>query len=133
MIRILEYIAEWPINMHCTSRGVLETCQNLEKGGLATAVGAEEHPELPRRDAERAVLEHRLHQPPTRRHREPDPAALDGRRGLWRGGRGEHSAANSRGSGRGGSSPGGVAGRVGAAAEGRGAAGEAVRHRRRGL
>jgi hypothetical protein len=82
---------------------------------------------LPRRDAERAVLEHRLHQPPPRRYRELDPSALDCRPGLWRGGRGEHSAANSKGSGRGGSSPGGV----GAAAKGRGAAGEAVRHRRR--
>lgn len=131
MIRILEYIAEWPINMHSTSIGILKTCQYLEKGGLAAAVGAEEHPELPRRDAERAILEHRQYNPPPRRHREPDPAALDGQRGRRRGRRGEHSELAAKGSGRTGSSPGGAAGWVGAAAEGGGASGEVVRHRRR--
>jgi hypothetical protein len=55
--------------------------KNLEKGGLAAAVGAEEHPELTRRDAEGAVLEHRQHPPPPSRHRQLDALALDGRRG----------------------------------------------------
>lgn len=33
-----------------------EVLQYLEKGGLAAAVGPKKHPELPRVDAERAIL-----------------------------------------------------------------------------
>ena len=64
--------------------------RNLQQGGLAAAVGTEEHPELPGRDKEGASLKHRQHPAPPRGHREPDVAALDGGRGWRREGRGAH-------------------------------------------
>lgn len=105
--------------------------RNLEQGGLATTVGAEEHPELPGRNVEGATLEHRQHPPPPRRHREPDIAALDGRRGQRRGGRSAHPYASTTSSVQDGFNGCGSGGHAGAAVEGSDAAGEAVRHLRR--